>query len=143
MNALSRWFAGKRQPIPGPKEYELQIVFIARFYGLLSGCIKLIYFGEKRSCMPGYWLYSLVVRFPFRGMGLGERLCSTAVQYAHEQGIDQLHLLVQTKNEIARQVYARVGFSENQALQVVIPVNQNLMVMSYDNQTTGGPDEQC
>lgn len=128
---LSRWFGNRGMNEPGPVDYETEQVFVARFHGILAGCVKLIYFGAKRPNMPGYWLYALVVKSVFRGMGAGQMLCRTAVQYAQSCGVSDLHLLAHPENLIALRVYENSGFEKNFALLSTLSVDPSLYVYSY------------
>ena len=54
---------------------------------------------------------SVAVHTDRRGEGLAQRLVKGAVRMAHDRGIDRLNLAVFTKNESARAVYEKVGFT--------------------------------
>ncbi len=46
----------------------------------------------------------------YRGLGIGTRLISTALQAAKERGLSRVVLTVRERNEIAIQLYKRFGF---------------------------------
>lgn len=57
-------------------------------------------------------LYDVFTAPPFRGRGLGRRLCAWMLDRAVAQGARHAYLQVDADNAAARAVYARLGFSD-------------------------------
>ena len=128
---IERWL-NKKLTVSG----ETEFILIARFYGMLAGCIKLIYYGDKRPEMPHYWLYALVVKPLFRSMGCGTKLCQHAVEFAHQRQINTLHLLVNPENLQALNVYRKSGFVIDNKL--TISWNNKYQILTYKKGAENG-----
>ncbi len=63
-----------------------------------------------------FWLYSLVVRIKYRGLGIGESLTKQVIRIAREKGAGELYLLVNITSTPAIRLYEKLGFK-----RVLIP----------------------
>ncbi len=65
---------------------------------------------HRQDGAPFVYVDDFSVGAPFRGKGIGSHLLDLAERYATEQGIAELHLHVERKNQQARHLYAHRGF---------------------------------
>jgi amino-acid N-acetyltransferase len=93
---------------------HLQHFLVAKQSGALIGVIGLESYGEFGL------LRSLVVAFPYRGQGLGQKLCEKVFSYAHELGIKELYLLTTT----AEKFFPKLGFNTIDRNNVPAPIRQ-------------------
>ncbi|MDZ7722024.1 MAG: GNAT family N-acetyltransferase [candidate division KSB1 bacterium] len=131
---LKRWLnkKNKKPTVSGEKEF----ILIARFQGMLAGCIQLIYFGEMRPQMPHYWLYALIVKPLFRSMGCGEKLFRCAIAFAEQRQFNTLHLLVNPENSQALNIYRKSGFEMDHDL--AFSWNNNYQILTYKKGAKNG-----
>ena len=62
------------------------------------------------SPWSGHWLFSMAVRGPYRGMGIGELLAKRVVEQAAAEGAEELYLAVYGDNSRAIALYRKMGF---------------------------------
>lgn len=91
--------------------------FVAKNRGKTVGFVQLVRHPENDHPFSGYWLFSLVVRTLYRGMGIGEMLSRAVIEKATEEGADELFLLLRQDNHRAIKLYHKLGFEMK-----VIPV---------------------
>lgn len=65
---------------------------------------------EDETSAGEYYLDSLAVLPPFRGMGVGGKLLAAARDNAFEEGFDKVGLLVDSANPRAEKLYTSLGF---------------------------------
>jgi ribosomal protein S18 acetylase RimI-like enzyme len=85
--------------------------YVAQRRGKIVGFVQLVRRGEDAGPHSGYWLYSLRVRLPYRGMGLGETLCQQVIEQAQKEGAPELALMVVENNDAATTLYGKLGFA--------------------------------
>ena len=90
----------------------LQHFLIARQDDTLVGVIGLEPYGKFGL------LRSLVVPSPYRGQGLGRKLCERVFSYAREVGIKELYLLTTT----AEKFFPKLGFDPIERENVPAPI---------------------
>lgn len=88
---------------------EIVTNVIAKIWGLSVGVVQLIY--NPRDLFLGYWLCSLKVFGPLRGLGIGEALVNLVIEKAEERGASELFLRVDDDNMPATCLYRKVGFT--------------------------------
>ncbi len=84
--------------------------FVAKAGGEIVGFVQLVRHPEEHYPYTGYWLFSLMVRVPYRGMGLGRELSSRVIEMAEEEGAPEVSLLVNEKNRPAVALYKQLRF---------------------------------
>ena len=84
--------------------------FLAKRGERIIGHGQLIRYSEERHPLHGYWLHSLVVWEPFRGMGIGESLTQKVISRAKDEGAKELLLTVHEDQEPAVCLYRKLGF---------------------------------
>jgi len=84
--------------------------FIAKAGGKIVGFVQLVRHPESHYPYTGYWLFGLMVRVPYRGMGIGRELSMKVIEKADEEGAPELKLLVNEKNKAAISLYRQLTF---------------------------------
>jgi len=118
--ALARFRGYSRQPgIADPSsEMERDLLMLAPFgdhiiatlRGAIAGSVVVRRFPGKAGLYPDWWLFGLAVRIIFRGAGIGESLVRTALERAVTRGAARVHVLVDSDNYPALNLYAKLGF---------------------------------
>ena len=91
----------------------LSRVMIDASYGILY------YEGEPVACASiavehGYaLLHNVIVTSSMRGKGLGEKLCRAMIAKAKEMGADHVFLQVVQSNQVAMNLYKKLGFQKD------------------------------
>lgn len=84
---------------------------VAYSYGHLAGFVQLVRHSPQHSPYTGYWLFSLAVKSPYKGIGIGEQLTREVISKARSENQKTLHLLVYNNNIPAMQLYRKLGFT--------------------------------
>ncbi len=98
--------------------------FVAEESDELIGFIWVWIENEPRDLMyikPIYtfmFIGDYVISKEYRNRGIGKALIAEVERFAKEQGIDQLKLHVNAKNSLAREVYKKLGFEEDEVILV-------------------------
>lgn len=108
-------FEARRQLSPGlwmaPARPETRVTrFIAKSGQRPVGFVELIRDLPVQSNAAGYRLHLLYVRTRYRRMGIGKRLISHALSLAQEEGVTALTLSVRESNQVAVELFVRLGF---------------------------------
>ena len=90
----------------------MTVHFAAKKGAKILGYVQLAHMSEEFGAHAGYWLYRLEVKFPYRRLGVGERLCGAVIERARAYGAKGLSLLVREDNEPALDLYQKLGFVE-------------------------------
>lgn len=84
--------------------------FVAKKGDRVIGFVQLLRHPERNHLFSGYWLFSLRVRIPYRGIGIGEELSQKVIERAREEGAEELSLLVRKHNRRAIKLFSKLGF---------------------------------
>ncbi len=84
--------------------------FVAKAGRKIVGFIQLVRHPESHYPYTGYWLFGLMVRVPYRGMGIGRELSMKVIEKAEEESAPELKLLVNEKNKAAINLYRQLKF---------------------------------
>lgn len=84
--------------------------FVAKAGRKIVGFIQLVRHPESHYPYTGYWLFGLMVRVPYRGMGIGRELSMKVIEKGEEEGAPELKLLVNEKNKAAISLYRQLKF---------------------------------
>jgi len=84
--------------------------FVAKSGTEIVGFIQLVRHPESLNPYTRYWLFSLMVRIPYRGMGIGRDLSENVIQMAEKEGAPEMTLLVRETNRPAISLYEKLGF---------------------------------
>jgi len=87
--------------------------FVAKKGRKSVGFTQLIRYHGNETLYPGYWLFSLVVKFLYRGMGIGEKLTQSVIKRARGENAKELSVLVREDNPGAIRLYTKLGFVRN------------------------------
>lgn len=113
---LPRYFAFENMTDETKKktfQKMLSRVMIDASYGILY------YEGEPVACASiavehGYaLLHNVIVTSAMRGKGLGEKLCRAMIAKAKEMGADHVFLQVVQSNQVAMNLYKKLGFQKD------------------------------
>ena len=85
--------------------------FVATNDNKVIGFAQLVYHPEDNYPWNGYWLFSLYVWAPYRGMSIGERLISQCIEEAKNKKASELLLVVYEDNMRAINLNTKLGFS--------------------------------
>lgn len=110
LQAVHAWFTQSREVSPAPRNPGVTN-FVAKHGTKIVGFVQLVRRGDDAGSHAGYWLYSLRVRLPYRGMGLGEALCQKVIDLAQAEHAPELSLMVNTDNNAAIPLYCKLGFA--------------------------------
>jgi ribosomal protein S18 acetylase RimI-like enzyme len=90
--------------------------YVAKRGDYVIGLVRLGRHHEPGSSYSGYWLWSLAVRAPYRGMGVGEALARRVIRQAKAEEAQELFLAVFEDSLPAMNLYRKLGFE-----RVVLP----------------------
>jgi len=95
------------------KNPENGVIFVSRERGKVLGMVNLLFtvstaLGEKVALLK-----DMVVLPEARGKGIGSKLLSGAISFANSKGCRRITLLTDCDNRVARQLYAKQGFSNS------------------------------
>lgn len=93
--------------------------FVALFRSRTIGAVNLTK-NEFTDDYPGWWLYSLKVYWPFRRLGIGERLNKEVFSFALKNKIELLYVSVWDKNKSSCSLYENLGFVKAAEVRVSI-----------------------
>jgi ribosomal protein S18 acetylase RimI-like enzyme len=113
--AVSAFFS-PTEPILSGKPNPKVTNYIARHKTNFIGFIQLARHPEQDLPMTGHWLFSLMVRARYRGLGIGELLTRHVIDRSVLDGADELSLLVFEDNVRAISLYRKLGFK-----RIVLP----------------------
>jgi GNAT superfamily N-acetyltransferase len=111
-------FGPYRRVAPNP----LVTNFIARIRGKCIGFAQLVYHPEDHHPWVGWWIFSIVVRGPWQGMGYGEKLTGYSIEEARIKGVQEVFLAVYEDNKRAINLYGKLGFAP-----VVLPPLEKML----------------
>ena len=94
---------------------------IALFRRKIAGAAVLRRFPEDEASRNDCWLFGMVVRTRYRGAGIGEGLVYKALEKAHNEGTNNLNLLVFKRNKPAYNLYKKLGFEQ---VSIHRPINR-------------------
>ncbi len=77
----------------------------------VAGMVSLLYLPSTAMGGKVALLEDMIIAENWRGQGYGQRLLTTAIDFAEEQGCLRLTLLTDRDNERAQQLYQQNGFS--------------------------------
>lgn len=80
--------------------------------GKIVGALALRRFPEGEGVFTGWWIWGLIVRGPYRGLGIGEKLTNMALATATENGAEEVKLLVFETARTAIRLYRKLGFRQ-------------------------------
>jgi ribosomal protein S18 acetylase RimI-like enzyme len=83
--------------------------FMVLFRGRIIGAVHLAK-NEFNNNYAGWWLYSMQVYWPFRRLGIGERLTKEVFSFAIKNRIELLYVSVWDKNKSSCSLYENLGF---------------------------------
>lgn len=84
--------------------------FVAKTGKKVIGFIQLVRHPDSHYPYVGFWIFSLTVKTPYRGSGIGEELSKRVLQRAQDEGAHELFLLVNEKNQPAVALYRKLQF---------------------------------
>ena len=104
-----RWFRyhwiGGRRP-PGAPAGRHQFHLVAKLAGICVGSLQI------ESGADGFWLQSLYIRIPYRGLGVGSQLLALAATAASRSRTPVLLALVEPANTAALHLFTKSGFRD-------------------------------
>ena len=103
---------GKLLPDERIRVDERDYIIIAKMGENIAGSVSLVRFPDDELLYPDWWMFSFYVRQRYRGMGIGEGLARTGINYAHNFSARRVNLLVQPNNKAAVCLYQKMGFRE-------------------------------
>ncbi|WFN33515.1 GNAT family N-acetyltransferase [Methanogenium sp. S4BF] len=107
-NFYSGWNYHPDQPPYRPD--PLVTNFVAKDGKEIVGFVQLMRHPESHHPYAGYWLIDLMVRVPYRGMGIGRDLSEQVILMAEQEGAPELSLIVGETNRPAISLYRKLGF---------------------------------
>lgn len=84
--------------------------WVAKRNGKPLGFVQLVRRARPDSSSRSYWLFSLMVRGRYRGLGIGEMLTRQVIEQAKAEGAPELRLAVFDDNLSAILLYRKLGF---------------------------------
>ena len=94
-----------------PARYNPNVTnWVAKRHDRVIGFVQLVRRPEGNQPYAGYWLFSLTAMFLYRGMGIGESLCSKVIEKARDEGAEELLLIVRIDRYQAISLYRKLGF---------------------------------
>jgi ribosomal protein S18 acetylase RimI-like enzyme len=91
-------------------------IFVAETEGQVVGLISLEFQLKNDELIvrkvDTVYISDMVVLPDYRGQGIGELLIKKAEEYAKDQGIKYLKLIVFSKNQLARNLYFKMNFAD-------------------------------
>ena len=85
---------------------------IARSDDKLVGCLMLTREWSDWNCCWYWWIQSVYVNPPYRGLGIYRRMYNKVLDLAKAEGVTQIRLYVDKNNSPAQKVYQKVGMAE-------------------------------
>ena len=85
--------------------------WVARRKGKTAGFVQLVRISVPESPWAGDWLFSLLVKGRYRGLGIGEALTRRVIDEAQRGGAGSLMLVVYEDNERALRLHGKLGFA--------------------------------
>lgn len=113
--AVNAWLDPGADREPGPSNPSVTN-YVAKRGRRVIGLVRLGRHDGANSWYPGYWLWSLIVRAPYRGLGIGEALTHRVIERARAEGAQELFLAVFEDSVPAVTLYRKLGFE-----RVVLP----------------------
>lgn len=105
--------------VKASKDEEESVFYpVAVRKGTIIGALAMTHFTNKKNGLPGWWLWGVLVRGPYRGLGIGEALVRNALKVAEERGATEVNLFVFEKARAARRLYEKIGFREIEAKEL-------------------------
>jgi GNAT superfamily N-acetyltransferase len=99
-------------PLPGGHWPPGHSVFVIEVDGEPVGHLWLV---ERRDAYePSLIVYDIDVDEPYRGRGYGKAAMVFAEEEARRRGLTRIALTVGARNDVARNLYRRLGFDENE-----------------------------
>ena len=92
--------------------------YAARLGKNLAGYAQLARYPAHDALWAGWWLFSLEVLPPYRGMGIGEKLTRRVIEQSRTEGAKELRLLVLPNNAKAIALYTKMGFETIRAAEL-------------------------
>jgi len=87
--------------------YSFMVFFRRRIIGVVN-----LTKNEFNNNYPGWWVYSVEVYWPFRRLGIGERLNKEVFSFALKNRIELLYVSVWDKNKSSCSLYENLGFAK-------------------------------
>jgi len=109
MNVVHTLWDSGIEPEPYRRNPDVTNV-VAKHGNTILGFIQLVRHPDSHNPYTGFWLSSLTVRAPYRGMGIGRELVMRVIQMAQEEGAPALSLLVSEKNRPAIALFRDLKF---------------------------------
>jgi GNAT superfamily N-acetyltransferase len=110
-DAQRKAIADTEQLFPGGRPSAEQFVFVLEAEGERIGELWL---AERKSGLErGLWVYDVQVQEEYRGRGYGKEAMLLAEAEARRRGFDRIGLNVFGGNEVARNLYRSLGYTEN------------------------------
>lgn len=88
-------------------------LYVARLGGRVVGWAWIDERGADDELFPGVSIWTLGVRTPFRGMGLGAALVGAAIERAQAGGHERVSVVVRAGNDPAVALYQKLGFDRH------------------------------
>lgn len=102
----------RNQLIEGLQNMPTSRIFLAYLQGHLAGMVIGFIGFSTFAARPLLNLHDVVVLDEFRGLGVGRRLMETVIASAKSEGCCKLTLEVRKDNLVARSLYRRMGFHD-------------------------------
>jgi len=83
---------------------------VATLWNKPAGAVVLRRFPWNEELYPDWWLFDLIVRVRYRGMGIARGLVRTAIQEAGHRGAGRVNVIVERGNSAAHELYRELGF---------------------------------
>lgn len=111
MNVVQAQWDLVTEPEPEPYRRNPEVTnIVAKHDNTILGFIQLIRHPDTSDPYTGCWLFSLNVKTPYRGMGIGRELVMNVIEMAQQDGADGLSLLVSEKNQPAIALFSDLLF---------------------------------
>jgi ribosomal protein S18 acetylase RimI-like enzyme len=111
LEVVRRWLSGGAAPPPAAARLRPDVIkWVAQCRGRVVGFVELVPHTAAEGDWQGWWLFSLVVRRPYRGLGIGQALTHTVVERARAVGAAEVLLVVREGNGAAVRLYEKCGF---------------------------------
>jgi ribosomal protein S18 acetylase RimI-like enzyme len=83
---------------------------VAKRRGHVVGYVELVHNELDAGPWAGDWLFALMVKGRYRGLGIGEKLMNEVLALARQRGVRELRLTVNADDRRATRFYAKMGF---------------------------------
>ena len=107
---VQQWLSPNSKPEHVSRRNPNATDWVAHCHGRLAGFVQLVRHPPEHFPYTGYWLFSLTVKSPLRGAGIGEKLSREVIARTCTEGGQTLDLLVFNDNFPAIQLYRKLGF---------------------------------